>query len=106
MATLHSDGARRHRPWICHVAADRRPPIASRTRNIQAGQSDMDMMSSVRHILPGFGYFPDDPAGSPMSGIANVAFNLAREAARAGLTTSIVSFSNGQDRLTSTVDGV
>lgn len=64
------------------------------------------MTPSLRHVLPGFGYVPDDPAGSPMSGIAAVAYHLAREAARAGHETSLVSFSNGRDRAHATIDGV
>jgi glycosyltransferase involved in cell wall biosynthesis len=66
------------------------------------------MMKSiaVRHILPGFGYIPDDPHRSPMSGIATVAFNLAGEAARLGDTVSITCFSNGNDRMEFVVDGL
>jgi glycosyltransferase involved in cell wall biosynthesis len=61
---------------------------------------------SIRHILPGFGYFPDDPRRSPMSGIATVVYNLAREAAQAGSSVAITGFSNRSDRMRSVVDGI
>ena len=64
------------------------------------------MTVSVRHVLPGFGYFPDDPQRSAMSGIASVAYYLAREQARQGLQTSLVSFSSGNDRMRFDVDGI
>jgi glycosyltransferase involved in cell wall biosynthesis len=41
-----------------------------------------------------------------MSGIAMVAYNLARESAHRGLRTSLVSFSNGHDRMRSCVDNI
>jgi glycosyltransferase involved in cell wall biosynthesis len=64
------------------------------------------MNNSVRHILPGFGYFPDDPAGSPMSGIATVVYQLARESARRGMRTSLVSFASPGDRSRFEVEGI
>lgn len=64
------------------------------------------MTASVRHVLPGFGYFPDAATESPMSGIAYVAFQLARQAARAGWEPSLLTYSNGADRPRFDADGV
>jgi len=63
-------------------------------------------VTSVRHVLPGFGYFPDDATESPMSGITYVAFQLARDAARSGREASLVTYSNGADRLAFEANGV
>jgi glycosyltransferase involved in cell wall biosynthesis len=60
----------------------------------------------VRHVLPGYGYFPDDATDAPMSGITYVAYQLARAAARSGDRASLLTYSNGGDRMAFTIDGV
>lgn len=64
------------------------------------------MRSAVRHVLPGYGYVPDDATESPMSGIAYVAYQLAREAARRGGRASLLTYSDGTDRMSFEAGGV
>lgn len=64
------------------------------------------MNRSLRHVLPGFGYFPDEATEAPMSGITYVAFQLARQAARSGWGASLLTYSNGGDRMAFAADGV
>jgi glycosyltransferase involved in cell wall biosynthesis len=56
-------------------------------------------MSSVRHLLPAFGYLPDDPSTQPTAGIVVAALNQARGAAGAGYKVSLVTYSDGSDHL-------
>lgn len=61
---------------------------------------------SIRHVLPAYGYFPNQPAAAPMSGITTVAYHLARDAAARGQDTALVTFSNGRDRMRFEIEGV
>ncbi len=62
--------------------------------------------TSVIHVLPGFGYFPDDPGNAPMSGITYVAFQIGRQQARSGWNVSLATYSDGADRYAFDADGV
>jgi glycosyltransferase involved in cell wall biosynthesis len=62
--------------------------------------------TTVRHVLPGFGYFPDDATEAPMSGITYVAYQLARQATAAGRGASLLTYSLGNDRMAFETEGV